>query len=447
MRVKIRSHAAAAGEDLAPPVIGHFPNGPPPEASLKRGAAVGGMAGGDGHIQLLRRSKRRRINVKLPRGQIRAQEGRAAGFVERDSLVYEGKNFGGADSRSQRRCRYAVGVFDRRTRELRIVPGELFALRPARGPERDAAAVLPAEDEKTQALRGRQKLTQKFGSVRRRQELERYQMNATGEENMAGEAGDDLGGALSRGKVQAAAAASAAAAAFDRNRSFLPAGYDRETTEVSQIYPLSTLIPEPVRGCLRGEASAFMRSPPTKGKSAAGSFVLHALEAVGGGGGEAAEGLYFLHQLLRLQGLTGFRKREEVEKIFARVPEACLDHLLREYTSGEERLSTSVGGVGDKIIAHVLILALHLTPTPFTLEPSRLAVDMQIAPTKLVLYLREIGCKVQTKVLSKAKAAAAAEAAGAGPAPAGGKIYRAVLQAPLKFPEPPKKRGNGPPGA
>lgn len=233
-----------------PPVVCHFPHGPPPAASLVLAEADDDCA----EILLLRRedqagssSKRkraqRRLVAKFPRGPITACRESVDGFVRGAQLVYEGKNYGGTDSRVHHRNQHAVGVYDKASGVLRVVPADLYAMRPASA---KVAVELPAESKETLQLRGRQKLTQKFGSVRRKQELQRYQMNMTSEENLASD-GADIGGALEKGVELAAAAASAAAASFEASRSFLPEGFDKETLIVSEIYPINTLIPPSTR--------------------------------------------------------------------------------------------------------------------------------------------------------------------------------------------------------
>ena len=97
-------------------------------------------------------------------------------------------------------------------------------------------------------------------------------------------------------------------------------------------------------------------------------------------------------------------------------------------SGGDDRLSKTTNGLGDKLIVHILILALHVSKPEFVLSPEALATDLQLAPIKLVLYLREIGCRIQTMNKN------------------GNKLYRASLQAPLKFPSAPKRRSSGPSG-
>ena len=185
VKMKLQLRVAAGTEEDAPPLIAHFPCGPPPPASLpkKGGAAM------QPEVRVLgstsrRKREQRRVVARLPRHAGLATAGAGGGgggFAEGEHIVYEGQNFGeGADART--RSQYAVGVFDRSSGELRIVPAQLLALRPVRA---KAAVTLPEEDEMTQSLYGRQKLTQKFGSVKRKQELQRYKLNALSGENLS----------------------------------------------------------------------------------------------------------------------------------------------------------------------------------------------------------------------------------------------------------------------
>ena len=112
-----------------------------------------------------------------------------------------------------------------------------------------------------------------------------------------------------------------------------------------------------------------------------------------------------------------------MSKALRGVPDAIVDLLIRSFTTGEERLSKSKDGMEDKLRVHLLILALHVSS--FTIEPADLAEDLKVTPMRLVIYCRELGCKVKSQPAPEA---------------AGGKRYRAALQAPLKFPEPPRKR-------
>ena len=159
-----------------------------------------------------------------------------------------------------------------------------------------------------------------------------------------------------------------------------------------------------------------------------GTFVRMLLSA--GVNDEQQADVYYLQQLIRFATLKERSlKREFIEKAFAGVPGLVIDLIVRSFTSGgDDRLSKTTNGLGDKLIVHILILALHVSKPEFVLSPEALATDLQLAPIKLVLYLREIGCRIQTMNKN------------------GNKLYRASLQAPLKFPSAPKRRSSGPSG-
>ena len=447
--MKLRLRVRPSTEDEAPPIVCHFPHGPPPAASLP--AEEGSVRA---EVEVLRstskrRRDQRRVVAKLPRqSAAHSRAAAAAGFVDGQHIAYEGQNYSeGADPRV--RSQYAVGVYHRPSGELRIVPAELIGLRPVR----EAAAVrLPEEDQATASLAGRQKLTQKFGSVRRKQELARYQLNALTEENMGSEAAELMGTQIEKSARASAATRDAAAESYEKSRSFLPEGYDQETTVVEEVYPIvrpprlpclpplprrlavlgrlltlalqDSVIPPAARKFMSKHAKEFVARPPTGKKEAPGKFLSALLAARQSLAAEQAVELYYLHQMIRFASLEerGL-KREHVSKALRGVPDAIVDLLIRSFTTGEERLSKSKDGMEDKLRVHLLILALHVSS--FTIEPADLAEDLKVTPMRLVIYCRELGCKVKSQPAPEA---------------AGGKRYRAALQAPLKFPEPPRKR-------
>ena len=128
-------------------------------------------------------------------------------------------------------------------------------------------------------------------------------------------------------------------------------------------------------------------------------------------------------------------------------------------TGRDERLNKSADGMADKLYVHMLILALHVSGT-WSIQPELLAADLKLAPVRLVVYCREIGCKVYSlslflplsllpsppppppvplfliRLCLQVKSQPAVDVVG-------GKRYKATLVAPLKFPEPPKKRARG----
>ena len=425
-KLKLQLTVPPTTDEDAPPLIAHFPSGPPPPASLPRKPTAG-----EAHAQVevlgstsRRKRDHRRVVARLPRhaGLGSAARPGSAGFVDQDHLVYEGQNFGdGADART--RSQYAVGVFDRTSGELRIVPAQLLALRPVRT---KAAVLLPEEDEMTQSLYGRQKLTQKFGSVKRKQELQRYKLNALSGENLGSDAAEAFSSQLERSARASETMAAKTADAFEQSRSFLPKGFDAETTALAEIYPIDSLIPPSARKFMEVEAKEFVANPPGKG---VGKFVRTLLESRQSLAEEQAVEIYYLHQLLRFARLDDRGlKREDVGKALGGLPEAIVDLVVRSFTTGrDERLNKSADGMADKLYVHLLILALHVSGT-WSIQPELLAVDLKLAPVRLVVYCREIGCKVKSQPAVDV---------------VGGKRYKATLVAPLKFPEPPRKRARG----
>jgi hypothetical protein len=425
VKMKLQLRVAAGAEEDAPPLIAHFPCGPPPPASLPRKGGTEVQT----DVQVLgstsrRKREQRRVVARLPRhaGLAAADAGGDGGFVEGEHIVYEGQNFGeGADART---CsQYAVGVFDRSSGELRIVPAQLLALRPVRA---KAAVQLPEEDEMTQSLYGRQKLTQKFGSVKRKQELQRYKLNALSGENLGSDAAEAFSSQLERSARASETMAAKTADAFEQSRSFVPKGFDPETATLADIYPIDSLIPPSARKFMATEAAEFVADPPAKG---VGKFIRALLESRQSLAQEQAVEIYYLHQLLRFARLDDRGlKRQDVGKALGGVPEAIVDLLVRSFTTGrDERLNKTADGMADKLYVHMLILALHVSGT-WSIQPELLAVELKLAPVRLVVYCREIGCKVKSQPAVDV---------------VGGKRYKATLVAPLKFPEPPRKRARG----
>ena len=420
--MKLRLRAPPAASSDAPPLVVSFPCGPPPAASLPEGAA----AASESEVTVLRgtgkrKRDQRRVVAKLPRHADKLASHTGGGFVEGEHIVYEGQNFGaGADARTQ--GSYAVGVYDKASGELRIVPASMLALRPVRAAD---AVALPEEDEMTQGLYGRQKLTQKFGSVKRKQELVRYKLNALTDENMGSDAAEAFGTQLERSARASETTASKAAEAYEQSRAFLPQGFDQETNQLSEVYPIETLIPTSARKFMTKEAQEFVSEPPGK---FVGKFVTNLLESRQSLASEQAVEIYYLQQMVRFarlddRGLT----REDVQKALKGVPTAIVDLIIRTFTKGsDERLDKTRDGLADKLHVHLLVLALHVSD--FTIEPGLLAEDLKLTAVRLVVYCREMGCKVKSQPAVDV---------------VGGKRYKATLVAPLKFPDPPKKRARG----
>jgi GTP cyclohydrolase II len=423
--LKLRLRVPAPAEHEAKPLIVHFPSGPPPAASLPKSAASGGAAAAK--VEVLgstskRKRDQRKVVARLPRHDAGSSAAVASGFVEGEHIVYEGQNFGeGADART--RSQYAVGVYDKKSGELRIVPAQLLALRPVRA---KTEVALPEEDEMTQSLYGRQKLTQKFGSVKRKQELVRYKLNELSGENLGSDAAEAFGSQLERSARASESVASKAAEEFEQARSFLPKGYDLETNKEADVYPIDSIIPPSARKFMATQAKEFLAEPPTKH---IGKFVGALLESRQSLADEQAVEIYFLQQLVRFARLDDRGlKREDVGKALVGVPDAIVDLLIRSFTTGrDDRLIKNMDGMGDKLYVHMLILALHVSGS-WSVQPELLAEDLKLTALRLVVYCREIGCKVKSQPAVDV---------------VGGKRYKATLVAPLKFPEPPRKRQRG----
>ena len=389
--MKLRLRAPASTDRDAPPLVVSFPNGPPPAASLPEGAA----AASESQVSVMRgtgkrKRDQRKVVAKLPRHAEKLATYSGGGFVDGEHIVYEGQNFGaGADARTQ--GSYAVGVYDKASGELRIVPASMLALRPVRVAE---TVAMPEEGDEYEGLYGRQKLTQKFGSVKRKSELARYKLNALTDENMGSDAAEAFGSQLERSARASESTAAKAAEAYEQSRAFLPQGFDVETNVLADIYPIETLIPNSARKFMKTEADEFVSEPPNK---FVGKFVSAILEARQSLASEQAVEIYYLQQMVRFARLDDRGlKRDDVQKALKGVPTAIVDLLIRTFTKGsDERLDKTRDGMADKLNVHLLVLALHVSN--FTIEPALLAEDLKMTSVRLVVYCREMGCKVKSQ--------------------------------------------------
>jgi hypothetical protein len=466
--MKVKISVADTDDKDAQPLVVTFPMGAPPPTGVARQNFTLEL-----HKSTEKGKRKRRRIVATICDQTNPQP-----------LRYEADNFSSDSGAANRSCAYAVGVYCKTTGTLRVVPADdIYSLRPALA--RDSSTPqLPASTAEDQTMSKKMQLTAKFGSVRRKSELERYRMNRLSGDNIVSDSAAGLSKQIQKSVSDAKANAAVKAESVDR--SFLPKGYNISTANKSEIYPLSILIPESAASIMAGPAKEF-----AKGKDKSGirsQFVQEALRT--GVSPENRVALYYLYQLLLVSRLEESNKgfgnyfkadikvdRDGIQQALE-VPEPVAAAISEKFWH-RGRLSR------EKLIFNILILAL--TVSGFDLDPSSLAVDTKLTAVRLTvrlhtpaictharqkhsaldamglllsnifyvhatgstdprrhavfavrqMYLREVGCKVKS-LIRKAEPGAAPAAS-----PSSNKMYRCSLLAPLKFPDT-RKRSRGP---
>ena len=175
------------------------------------------------------------------------------------------------------------------------------------------------------------------------------------------DAAEAFAGQLEKSARASETMAAQTADAFEQSRSFLPKGFDIETPNLADVYPIHSLIPPSARQFMvrhtghlflfpchsfphsthssyvlvhapqATEAAEFVSDPPSKG---VGKFVRAMLESRQSLAQEQAVEIYFLQQLLRFARLDDRGlNRQDVGKALSGVPEAIVDLLIRTFTT------------------------------------------------------------------------------------------------------------------
>ena len=198
-KLTVKITAAKLDEKDNQPFVGLFPTGGPaltaPQFQLQVYKSTG------------KKKKRRRV---------------AATVHDQSSsrpMKYVADNFGDmGHSQSSSSCKYAVGVYNKSTGKLRLVPADdVFSLRPVLA--RDSIPDKQADDEDA-SMSKKMQLTAKFGSVKRQSELQRYKMNQLGLDNIVSDSAAGLEARVEQKVSDAAATKTQNVEAIDR--SFLP---------------------------------------------------------------------------------------------------------------------------------------------------------------------------------------------------------------------------------
>jgi hypothetical protein len=137
------------------PLLVSFPQGLPP------------------HMEEMQIAVGRKPSGKTPKTQL-------ASTLER--IQYKGQDYGEC-ARKNDMCKYVVGVYDERTKKLKLVKTEhIYVMRPAFEPHSSSAPRIQEMDYNTR----RSTLTEEFGSRKRKRALAQEKSNAILTENVSG---------------------------------------------------------------------------------------------------------------------------------------------------------------------------------------------------------------------------------------------------------------------
>jgi len=376
-------------------LVACFPDGPPPPRLLS--ASDSGLA-----LALERHARYPR-----ERRRVVAQGGGAR---------YEGVNWGEGESRQP--AKFAVGVYDKATATLRLVPlRHKFSLRNTAKP-RVGADEQAAEEEAESYAEKRQKLTATYGSVKRQNQLKASKQNALSAANILSEAdgGSSIEAAVRKSAeqnaLQKAGAARRAGVGADASsqtaRKLLPRHVLAAST-AEEAYPLDGLVPAELRQHIESGVERWVAAL-SAGTEKEGKFVRQQLAVSGDGsggteiGGLLDEGerherhlqLFMVRTLVKLLSIKGreLTSRETLEEKLG-FSGIAAERYARKFVL---KAKSAEGGTRselkrDMALLHLLTLCLRVTD--FRLDSSAIAQDVRLTGTRLLLYLKELGCTLK----------------------------------------------------
>ncbi|XP_059140408.1 DNA-directed RNA polymerase I subunit RPA49-like [Physella acuta] len=336
--------------------------------------------------------------------------------AEINSRVYVGRDYGDTNRYPTEVCDYYLGVHNKKTGKVKVMPAQLIQLDPIVEDKQAADEVDMSQKNYRQKLDA---LTKEFGSGRSQRAVNKRERNQLDDE-MVLKTTDSV---VSNAKVEVENKPESEAPVSEV--SSIPP-YNKDATSPEQVYNMDDIIPPPVLSSLTYYSQVFVQSTRDDlskwhSENKYFSIVLLFLEKL-----SLLENTRLLQSqyLVYLQCLmqTFLMKGNELRSKFPLPkdwPAPLKTHILTTFTleinePGRKFQRCVPSRMKDLLLSHIIVVALTLFK--FNLSLDSLLKDLSISQRRLALHMRSLGCTVKkTKGLNES--------------------YVAVLTVPLKFPE------------
>ncbi|KAL7114023.1 hypothetical protein ACP275_04G095600 [Erythranthe tilingii] len=366
-------------EQKTAPVIGYFPSGYDP---LKNSGEPDSGIESNSSVKIYRSTTAR--NPKNPRMQVVVGSGGS-------EVNFVGTNYSG-EATTPQICQYGLGVLDKETRILRIVPiagNRIFKLVPRIASVEQSDKELPEEVTEEASKSDRAKQTTKMYSTKKNIKKDEkmdtlYTLRQTDEPGMEGDTDMKLKGV----KVNTEAIESAPAGTNDRN---IPP-YNMEATVVEMAYPLDGII-------LNGEwdylvdifelAQAGHKVTP----DAYPRFVCNRFHKL-----EEAEDDWNKRRIAGIFSyithLIKFKDKHSMDGVSSSKNHKFPSIFLQKFSSmfdisSKKRIPEQKQNL---LISYILVLCLFVDD--FKSDPSDIAKDLRMDPLSLRTHYTYLGCKL-----------------------------------------------------
>lgn len=335
-----------------------------------------------------------------------------------DSMTYVGKNFGDTNRFPTDLCNYYIGVFNKNSGKVKVLPAELIQLDPwledkSKADEIDAG--LKTFREKRDAL------TKEFGSGRSQRAVIKRDKNKLD---------DDM--ILNTTKTvvessQITTEVSGSAESLVSVISHVPP-HNKDADKPDDVYKLKDIMPTQILSSLESLSEIFFKCSLSDINSwrAEKKYYLTVLDNLDKLSLREDARLLQCQCIMYLQCLITVYKMKAYEfKGKNPLPQAwpipVKEHILKMFTleikePGQKAKRCVPARMKDLLLSHIIILGLKLCQ--FNLPLATLLSDLNIAQKRLSLHATSLGCTVKKTKLN-----------------AGQESYNAILSVPLKFPE------------
>lgn len=224
--------------------------------------------------------------------------------------------------------------------------------------------------------------------------------------------------------------------------------YNLDTNDVTQVYPLESVIPKREYDILR-LAPIVNESDPKKRlelfpykNSFYISSRLDELSSINGNHTERIKQLYYLSILLGLFENKRVSNKNDLTKKLGNLPEIVINGLIEKFTvvksgamgKSKDRNFTIDPLCETRLLSHILVLILRIDN--YIVEIPPLARELSVKPAKLIELFRSVGCNIKPPSQVQAEALGISKYLLSS--------YKlAILSAPLKLPEVAQRRRQG----
>ncbi|KAL4625594.1 hypothetical protein ACB092_05G037600 [Castanea dentata] len=362
-----------------PPFVAYFPSGYDPTKNHSNSEQI------DGHESA--------PSVKVYRSQERPQRVEMVVTPTGSNVDFVGSNYSG-ESTGGHHCSYALGVFDKESQSLKIVPvafDKVFRLEPkVRGLEAtDKKTESPVKEELSAVKKADRfrELTNLYGTKKARNEAKKkHSLNQEDDPNSQ----KVLDRKIKEVKINKEALIGSEGAEATVARNIPP--YDANAATPQEAYPLDKII-------LMGEwdyiADIFelLQEKPKLASNAYPTFVNNRIDKLQGIQDEAEKRTlccifsYITH-------LIKFRDQHSMDA-FSSAKGHKIPGILRNRfsTMFADQLSKRLSAEkNDLIISYILVLTLYADE--FRTDPADIAKDLRMSPINLRAHFEHLGCKL-----------------------------------------------------